>query len=55
VLDPVAATPADIRSAAREVLDDPSYRTAARRLGQAMSALPGPKAAVTAIEQLVGG
>ena len=52
VLDPVAATPADIRASARDVLDDPSYRNAARRLAHAMQQLPGPEAAARALERL---
>src|SRR5262249_41215577 len=52
VLDPVAATPADIRASAGDVLDDPSYRNAARRLAHAMQELPDPEAAVLALERL---
>jgi UDP:flavonoid glycosyltransferase YjiC (YdhE family) len=53
-LDPIRATPADIRSAARAVLDDPSYRESAGALAAAMSRHPGPEAAVTALERLAG-
>jgi len=52
VLDPVAATPADITAAAREVLADPSFRAAAGALGEAMARLPGPEAAVGRLEAL---
>jgi UDP:flavonoid glycosyltransferase YjiC (YdhE family) len=52
VLDPVAATRADITAAAREVLADPSFRAASRRLRDAAARLPGPEAAVTRLEAL---
>ena len=52
VLDPVAATPADITAAAREVLADPSFRAASQRLRDAASRLPGPEAAVLRLEAL---
>jgi UDP:flavonoid glycosyltransferase YjiC (YdhE family) len=53
VLDPVAATPEDIRDAARAVLDDPAYRTAAARIRAELESLPGPDEAVSLIEGLV--
>jgi UDP:flavonoid glycosyltransferase YjiC (YdhE family) len=51
-LDVIAATPADVRHAAAEVLADPSYREAAERLCDEFATLPGPEHAVTLIEQL---
>ena len=52
VLDPVAATPADIAAAVNEVIADPSYRLAAERLRGGWTALPGPEAVVAALEEL---
>jgi UDP:flavonoid glycosyltransferase YjiC (YdhE family) len=54
VLHPVDAIPGDIRAAIDEVLADGSYRDRARRLRDAWLALPGPSAAVAAIEALAG-
>jgi UDP:flavonoid glycosyltransferase YjiC (YdhE family) len=55
VLDPVAATPADIRSAINAVLGDGSYRERAERMRDALMELPGPAAALVAIERLAKG
>jgi UDP:flavonoid glycosyltransferase YjiC (YdhE family) len=52
VLDPVAATPADVRDAVAAVLDEPGYRAAARRLQREFGALPGPEHAVELLERL---
>jgi UDP:flavonoid glycosyltransferase YjiC (YdhE family) len=54
VLDPVSATTADIGEAIAEVLADDRYRTRARALAAAWAALPGPEAAVAALERLAG-
>jgi UDP:flavonoid glycosyltransferase YjiC (YdhE family) len=53
VLDPVTATPAEVRDAVSTVLSDPSYRSAANRLRVEIAALPGPEQAVPLLEQLV--
>jgi UDP:flavonoid glycosyltransferase YjiC (YdhE family) len=53
VLDPVGATPADVRSAVRTVLEDPSYREAAGWLQVEMRRMPGPAVAVKDLERLV--
>lgn len=55
VLDPVRATPADIRAAVDSVLDDPSYRAAAEALRDEMAALPPLESAVTRLEELASG
>jgi UDP:flavonoid glycosyltransferase YjiC (YdhE family) len=55
ILDPVAATPAAITTAFRDVLDEPAYRRAAERHREALAALPGPGAAVAAIDRLAAG
>jgi len=52
VLDPVAATPAEVRDAVAAVLGEPSTRDAARRLQQEFAALPGPDHAVALLERL---
>jgi UDP:flavonoid glycosyltransferase YjiC (YdhE family) len=54
VLDPVLATPEDVRNAVSEVLADQAYRHAAERIQAEYNALPGPEEAVTLIERLVG-
>ena len=54
VLDPVAATAADITAAANEVLTDPSFRAASQALRDASAGLPGPEAAVSRLEALAG-
>jgi UDP:flavonoid glycosyltransferase YjiC (YdhE family) len=52
VLDPVTATPGDVRDAASDVLADPRCRRAAERLRDEMAALPGPEYAVGLLEGL---
>ena len=52
VLDPVAATPNDVREAVTAVLHEPAYRNSARRLRQEFAALPGPEWAVKLLERL---
>jgi UDP:flavonoid glycosyltransferase YjiC (YdhE family) len=51
-LDPVTATPDDVRAAVAEVLADPGYRQAAARVREEMLALPEPRAAVPLLERL---
>jgi len=53
ILDPVQATPHDVRDAVRVVLADPSYRQAAERLQDETRRMPGPAIAVTSLERLV--
>jgi UDP:flavonoid glycosyltransferase YjiC (YdhE family) len=55
VLDPVLATPDDVREAVSEVLADPSYRHAAERVQAEYNALPGSAEAVALIERLRAG
>ncbi len=43
-LDPVSATPDDVRAAVTAVLDEPSYRQAAERMRDEIRSLPGPGA-----------
>ena len=52
-LDPVSATPDDVRAAVTAVLDEPSYRKAAERMRDEIGSLPAPAQAVAALEQLV--
>ena len=52
VLDPVAATPEDVRDAVAAVLEQPSYREAAGQLQAEFVALPGPAHAVSLLERL---
>lgn len=52
VLDVVRCAPADVRAAVERVLADPSYRAAAQRVRDEVAALPGPQAAVAALEAL---
>jgi UDP:flavonoid glycosyltransferase YjiC (YdhE family) len=52
VLDPVAATPADVRDALAEVLEEPRYREAAERLRREFAALPGPAHAIELLARL---
>jgi UDP:flavonoid glycosyltransferase YjiC (YdhE family) len=54
VLDPVTATPVDIGEAIADVLADDRYRARARAMAAAWAELPGPEAAVAALERLVG-
>ena len=46
VLDPVSASPGDVRAAVEEVLGDPAYASAARAFAAELRALPGPERAV---------
>ncbi|HEY0700829.1 MAG TPA: glycosyltransferase, partial [Micromonospora sp.] len=52
VLDPVRATPEQIRDAVREVLADPDHRRAAQRLRDEMTTAPGAAHAVALLERL---
>jgi UDP:flavonoid glycosyltransferase YjiC (YdhE family) len=52
VLDAVRSTPETIRETVAAVVSDPSYRTAAERMRDEFSALPGPGQAVRWLEQL---
>jgi UDP:flavonoid glycosyltransferase YjiC (YdhE family) len=52
VLDPLTATPAEIRAAATDLLTSPAYRTAAARLRTETAALPPPAHAVDLIAAL---
>jgi UDP:flavonoid glycosyltransferase YjiC (YdhE family) len=54
-LDTLRATPEEIRTAALEVLENPSYRAAAARLREETLALPGPDHAVELLERLRDG
>ncbi len=51
-LDPVRATPDDVREAVAAVLSDPGYRTAAESMRGEIEAMPPPAAAVAALEGL---
>ncbi|MGH3734897.1 MAG: glycosyltransferase [Micromonosporaceae bacterium] len=53
VLDPVTATPSQVRDATAAVLTEPGYRHAAGRLRDEIAAAPGPEHAVHLVEQLV--
>lgn len=53
-LDPLAATPADLRRAVATVLGEPGYRQAAEALRDEVAAMPGPEAAVARLEGIVG-
>ena len=52
VLDPVAASPEDVRETVAAVLEEPGYRAAARRLQREFAGLPGPADAVELLERL---
>jgi UDP:flavonoid glycosyltransferase YjiC (YdhE family) len=52
ILDPVIATPEDVRSTASAVLADQRYRGAAERIQAEINALPGPESIVPLLEQL---
>lgn len=54
VLDPMAATPASIAEALRDVLQDGRYAASARALARGWAELPGPDAALAALERLAG-
>ena len=53
VLDPVLATPDDVRNAVSDVLADQAYRHAAERIQAEYNTLPGSDEALTLIECLV--
>ncbi len=53
VLDVIEATPADIRDAVASVLREPSYRQAAVRLRDEVTAYPSPEKTVPLLEGLV--
>jgi len=52
VLDPVEATPEQVRDAVSAVLAEPGYRVAAERLQAEFAALPGTNAVVKLLERL---
>jgi UDP:flavonoid glycosyltransferase YjiC (YdhE family) len=52
-LDPLRATPADVREAVSAVLADHAYRAAAERIRDEIAALPGPEHAVALLARLV--
>jgi UDP:flavonoid glycosyltransferase YjiC (YdhE family) len=52
VLDAVRVTPQTLRDAVADVLESPSYRTAAERIADEIAALPGPEHAVSLLERL---
>ena len=52
VLHAVRATPDDVREAAVDVLEDPSYRQVAERMRREAAALPGPDHALALLERL---
>ena len=54
VLDPIRATPEDVRAAASTVLEDPGYRRSAARIRDEIAALPGTGHAVALLERLAG-
>jgi UDP:flavonoid glycosyltransferase YjiC (YdhE family) len=51
-LDVMRATPNEVRAAVETVLGDPRYRAAAERVRDEIAALPGPEAAVAALERI---
>ncbi|MFD7653154.1 glycosyltransferase [Actinosynnema sp. NPDC059797] len=53
-LDPITATPGDVRTAVAEVLADPAHRRAAERVREEMLGLPEPARAVPELERLAG-
>ena len=52
VLDPLTATPDEVRAAVTEVLEEPRYRRAAERLRDELARLPGPEHAVELLREL---
>jgi UDP:flavonoid glycosyltransferase YjiC (YdhE family) len=52
VIEPGEGSADAIRSAARKVLGEPSYREAARAFQAEMTALPGPREVVKLLEAL---
>jgi UDP:flavonoid glycosyltransferase YjiC (YdhE family) len=53
VLDPIEATPSDVRDAVAAVLTDPIYRRHAEQMRDEIAMLPGPDYAVGLLEHLV--
>jgi UDP:flavonoid glycosyltransferase YjiC (YdhE family) len=53
-LDPLEATPADVRDAVESVLGNPVYRQAASELQDEISTLPEPATTVPLLERLAG-
>lgn len=53
IVDPERVEPEAIRQAARQILDNPDYRSAALRLRDEVEALPSPDVAVGFLEQIV--
>jgi UDP:flavonoid glycosyltransferase YjiC (YdhE family) len=51
-LDVMRCTPAEVGAAVEAVLGEPAYRAAAARVRDEIAALPGPEAAVDAIERI---
>jgi len=52
VLDPLTATPEQVRAAVTDVMEEPGYRRAAERLRDELARLPGPEHAVGLLERL---
>jgi len=52
LLDPVSATPDEVRAAVSTVLAEPSYRLAAERVQAEINALPGPEQTIPLLERL---
>jgi UDP:flavonoid glycosyltransferase YjiC (YdhE family) len=53
VLDAVRATSRSVAEAVTAVLSDPTYRAAAQRIRDEITALPGPEAVVPLLEGLL--
>jgi len=54
-VQPRRCTPAALRAAVDEVLEDPAYRENARQIAEKLAAAPGPAGAADHIEALCGG
>ena len=52
-LDPLAATPEQVRDAARAILNEARFRSAAERLQAEIAAMPPPESTVALLEELV--
>ena len=52
MLDPLTASPDEVRAAVTEVLEDLGYRRAAERLRGELARLPGPEHAVALLSEL---
>lgn len=52
LLDPLTATPQQVREAVAAVLGQPAYRRTAEKLRDEIAALPGPESAVPLLERL---